>query len=76
MLGVGGFPLSWPLQDHKRSLSFRGWLTANDPLLPDDFVMDNVGFLIRKLTDTVTWAPAAARPLLPFAPSHESGWLR
>jgi len=31
MLGVGGFPLSWPLQDHKRSLSFRGWLTANDP---------------------------------------------
>ena len=31
MLGVGGFPSSWPLQDHKRPLSFRGLLSATDP---------------------------------------------
>ncbi|MEF8711649.1 MAG: hypothetical protein V5B38_23620 [Candidatus Accumulibacter propinquus] len=33
-----------------------------DPLLPDDIFMGNVGLLITKLTYTVTWAPAAARP--------------
>jgi len=36
----------------------------NDPLLPDDVYKLFGGFLIRKLTDTVTWAPAAARPEL------------
>jgi len=30
MLGLGGFPSSWPLQDHKRPLSFRGLLSAAD----------------------------------------------
>jgi len=33
-------------------------------LLPDDIFMGNVGLLITKLTYTVTWAPAAARPEL------------
>ena len=50
MLGLGGFPSSWPLQDHKRPLSFRGLLSATDPLLPDDIFMGNVGLLITKLT--------------------------
>ena len=36
--------------------------SASDPLLPDDIFMGNVGLLITKLTYTVTWAPAAARP--------------
>lgn len=31
MLGLGGFPSSWPLRDHKRPLSFRGLLSATDP---------------------------------------------
>jgi hypothetical protein len=31
MLGLGGFPLSWPFQDHKRPLSFRGLLSATEP---------------------------------------------
>jgi hypothetical protein len=30
MLGLGGFPSSWPLQDHKRPLGFRGLLSAAD----------------------------------------------
>jgi hypothetical protein len=30
MLGLGGFSSSWPLQDHKRPLSFRGLLSATD----------------------------------------------
>jgi hypothetical protein len=30
MLGLGGFPSSWPLQGHKRPLSFRGLLSATD----------------------------------------------
>jgi len=52
---------------HKRPLSAGDLTTATDPLLPDDIFMGNVGFLIRKLTDTVTWAPAAARPMRPLA---------
>lgn len=31
MLGLGGFPSIWPLQDHKRPLGFRGLLSATDP---------------------------------------------
>ena len=31
MLGLGGFPSSWPLQEHKRPLGFRGLLSATDP---------------------------------------------
>lgn len=73
MLGVGGFPSSGPLQDHKRPLSFRGLLSATDPLLPDDVFMGNVSLLIAKLTYTVTWAPAAARPQPSFACCTESG---
>ncbi len=70
MLGLGGFPSIWPLQDHKRPPGFRGLLSATDPLLPDDIFMGNVGLPITKLTYTVTWAPAAARPFRPlgFAP--------
>lgn len=41
-------------------------MTASDPDLPDDIFMGNVGLLITKLTYTVTWAPAAARPEPPF----------
>lgn len=43
-----------------------GPVAATDPLLPDDIFMGNVGFLIRKLTATVTWAPAADRPIRPI----------
>lgn len=28
---LGGFPWSWPLQDHKQPLSFPGLLSAIDP---------------------------------------------
>ena len=52
MLGLGGFPSSWPLQDHKRPLGFRGLLSATDPDLPDAFIMVHGGFLIRKLPVT------------------------
>jgi len=62
MLGLGGFPSSWPLRDHKRPLSLRGLLSATDPQRSDDFFMGNVGLLITKVTYTVIWAPAAARP--------------
>ena len=47
--------------------------TAGDPLLPADLFMGNVGLPITKLTYTVTWAPAAARPLLPLAPFNFDG---
>lgn len=40
--------------------------SADDPLLPDDIFMGDVGLLIPKLTYTVIWAPAAARPKPPF----------
>ena len=52
MLGLCGFPSSWPLQDHKRPLSFRGLLSATDPDLPDGFIMVDGGFLISKLPVT------------------------
>ena len=48
MLGLGGFPSIWPLQDHKRPLGFRGLLSATDPDLPDAFIMDHGSFLIPK----------------------------
>jgi len=53
--------------EHQRPLPSCGLLTAIDPELPDDIFMGNVGLLITKLTYTVTWAPAAARPMRPLA---------
>ena len=52
MLGLGGFPSSWPQGEHKRPLSFRGLLSATDPDLPDAFIMVYGGFLIRNLPVT------------------------
>ena len=43
--GLGGFPSSWSLQDHKRPLSFRGLLSATDPQRPDVVFMGNGSFL-------------------------------
>lgn len=38
--------------NHKRSLSFRGRLTATDPELPDELIILNGSLLIIKLPDT------------------------
>jgi len=49
MRGLGGFPSSWPLQDHKRPLGFRGLPSATDPQRPDDDFMGDGCLLIFKL---------------------------
>ena len=46
------------------AINFDSCRSRRDPLLPNDIFMGNVGLLITKLTYTVTWAPAAARPML------------
>jgi hypothetical protein len=46
MRGLGGFPSSWPLQDHKRPLGFRGLPSATDP--EETFV---VPVLLRQVTE-------------------------
>ncbi len=47
------------------AINFDSCRSRRDPLLPNDIFMGNVGLLITKLTYTVTWAPAAARPKRP-----------